>query len=552
MVGSEKVHISKYANQVVAVDGYAWLHRGVHSCTWELGIGIASDKYLIWCMERVALLLRYGVRPLLVFDGGPLPAKAEQESIRKSRREEARSRALQCARENRHEEARKWFAKSIDVTPEMAARLIDACVSRWGRERVDFVVAPYEADAQLALECREGRVAAVVSEDSDNLAYGTPRVLFKLEVDGMADEIVVGDLFAPDRTLATCAAGGEEIDVRGWTEAMFATMCALAGCDYVNSVRGVGIKIAHRFVARYREKKRIFRALRFEYGSAVPPNYERDVEKALLTFCHQIVFCRRRKSTIHLAPVPQCSEINDLAFLGRLLPDEIALGIADARLEPVTHQTLVRIAPQSSTVRIPLTAKMSTHNTQEKITRFFRKSPNHGPASPLDGGAQSPSTNVHPRRTGDSQKASCHESKNPRDAELRRGAKRPAQLVENYSRENVTSTEASLDSIRRSTYFPKKQPAFKPFKIPSKIVPIADKENLVESRKKCLRKFAFCGRGGSEQSPPVKEIALAVLAQRNDNYKTAPPSPDKIVVEDAPRRLGGTPFARFALESNAL
>lgn len=47
-------------------------------------------------------------------------------------------------------------------------------------ENIEFVVAPYEADAQLAymsnLEPEKGGVAAVITEDSDLIAYGCPAV----------------------------------------------------------------------------------------------------------------------------------------------------------------------------------------------------------------------------------------------------------------------------------------------------------------------------------------------------------------------------------------
>ena len=41
---------------------------------------------------------------------------------------------------------------------------------------VRFIVAPYEADAQMAYLALSGEVYAVVTEDSDLLAYGCPRV----------------------------------------------------------------------------------------------------------------------------------------------------------------------------------------------------------------------------------------------------------------------------------------------------------------------------------------------------------------------------------------
>jgi exonuclease-1 len=40
---------------------------------------------------------------------------------------------------------------------------------------VAVLVAPYEADAQMAYLARSGVVAAVVTEDSDLVAYACPR-----------------------------------------------------------------------------------------------------------------------------------------------------------------------------------------------------------------------------------------------------------------------------------------------------------------------------------------------------------------------------------------
>jgi exonuclease 1 len=61
-------------------------------------------------------------------------------------------------------------------------------------ESIRYVVAPYEADAQLAYLCREGIVDAALSEDSDLLPYGCGRVLYKFEKGGMAQQIMLSDL----------------------------------------------------------------------------------------------------------------------------------------------------------------------------------------------------------------------------------------------------------------------------------------------------------------------------------------------------------------------
>jgi len=51
-------------------------------------------------------------------------------------------------------------------------------------EGVTYVVAPYEADAQLAFLERNGFVDGIITEDSDLLVFGCKQVLFKMDTSG--------------------------------------------------------------------------------------------------------------------------------------------------------------------------------------------------------------------------------------------------------------------------------------------------------------------------------------------------------------------------------
>lgn len=44
------------------------------------------------------------------------------------------------------------------------------------QEGVEYIVAPYEADAQMAYLALNDLVQVVITEDSDLIAYGCPRV----------------------------------------------------------------------------------------------------------------------------------------------------------------------------------------------------------------------------------------------------------------------------------------------------------------------------------------------------------------------------------------
>lgn len=54
---------------------------------------------------------------------------------------------------------------------------------------VKFVVSPYESDAQLAHLYNQKMIDFVITEDSDLLAYGVDRVLFKMDPNGNGTEI---------------------------------------------------------------------------------------------------------------------------------------------------------------------------------------------------------------------------------------------------------------------------------------------------------------------------------------------------------------------------
>lgn len=88
------------------------------------------------------------------------------------RREENRKTAANLLRQGNTTEALNYLRRCIDVTHKMAVTLMQEC----RRRNVDCIVAPYEADAQLAFFSREGIADVIVTEDSDLLLFGCKKV----------------------------------------------------------------------------------------------------------------------------------------------------------------------------------------------------------------------------------------------------------------------------------------------------------------------------------------------------------------------------------------
>ena len=211
------VEVSRHKGKRAAVDAYSWLHKGAYSCALELGTKNhywrklnRDPPYVRYCVHRAQMLRHFGLTPVIVFDGDRLPAKGGEEKERRDRRGEMQRKGQEKLDKGDKEGATFFFAQGLDVTPGMAHELIAALK----REGFEFIVAPYEADAQIAALAQLGGgdkrgVDVVFTEDSDLVAYGCPTVLFKLDKHGSAMELNVADVLAGPPGSDTRTASGD-------------------------------------------------------------------------------------------------------------------------------------------------------------------------------------------------------------------------------------------------------------------------------------------------------------------------------------------------------
>jgi hypothetical protein len=80
---TREMHISSFRGKRVAVDAFCWLHRAAYGCALQLAEGRGTDSLVRYCMHRIHMLQHYGVVPVVVFDGAPLPLKAGTNSERR-------------------------------------------------------------------------------------------------------------------------------------------------------------------------------------------------------------------------------------------------------------------------------------------------------------------------------------------------------------------------------------------------------------------------------------------------------------------------------------
>ncbi|KAG8902008.1 Rad2 nuclease [Tulasnella sp. 403] len=324
-------------------------------------------------MHRVRMLRHYGVEPYMVFDGGPLPAKRHTEIERAKRRAESRAQVEALMKKGLHSQAEAILTKCVDVTPEMAYQVIKALKA----ENVAYVVAPYEADAQMAFLEQQGIVTGIITEDSDLLVFGCKNVIFKLDSGG-------------DCVVISRKRFGEVRDtpLTGWGDKEFREMAILSGCDYLPSISGMGIKTSYKLLRKWNTVPRVLQCLRMESKMKVPEDYLEAFRTAELPFLYQRVYDPESKRVVPLTPISAAQSWDEEkdAYVGRDLGPETAQGIANGTLHPKTYQPIDDINAQyrPETRKGPLREKNAPLNPANGRTLkdFFSVIPKSKPSPP--------------------------------------------------------------------------------------------------------------------------------------------------------------------------
>lgn len=348
---SEPIHVKQYKGQTVAVDTYCWLHKGAFACADKLAKGEPTDQYVTYCMKFVHMLLSHGVKPILVFDGCTLPSKKDVEKARREKRQTNLQKGKQLLREGKLSEARDCFTRSVNITSEMAHQVIKAARS----EGVNCIVAPYEADSQLAYLNKHGFAQAIITEDSDLLAFGCKKVILKMDQYGNGLEIDQ-DRFGKCKHLG---------DV--FTEEKFRYMCILSGCDYLPSIHGVGLAKASK-VLKIANNPDIIQVIKkmgqyLKSNITVPDGYIDGFIRANNTFLYQLVFDPMKRKLVPLNPYEDGIDPEELSYAGPNMGDSMAFQIALGNVDVNTKKKIDDYNPD-----IPQLTKLKSHSWNNKVS----------------------------------------------------------------------------------------------------------------------------------------------------------------------------------------
>lgn len=190
---------------------------------------------------RTIRLLENGIKPIYVFDGKPPTLKSGELAKRAERREDAQKALDKATEAGDTAEMDKFNRRLVRVTKhhnEEAKSLLKLM-------GVPYIDSPCEAEAQCAAMVKAGKVYATATEDMDALTFGTNTLLRHL-TSSEARKLPVQE-FNYEKILK-----GLE-----FTSDQFIDLCILLGCDYCESIRGIGPKRAMELITQYKSIENI-------------------------------------------------------------------------------------------------------------------------------------------------------------------------------------------------------------------------------------------------------------------------------------------------------
>ncbi|CAN8024666.1 unnamed protein product, partial [Ixodes persulcatus] len=202
-------------------------------------------SHLVGFFYRTIRMIENGIKPVYVFDGKPPGMKSSELEKRQERREVAEKELEKAEEAGNQEDINKFSKRLVKVTRQHG----EDCKRLLGLMGVPYIEAPCEAEAQCAELVKGGKVYGTATEDMDGLTFGT-NVLLRHMTYSEARKMPIKE-FNLERVLSGLELNRDE----------FIDLCILLGCDYCESIRGIGPKRAIELIKQHKSIEKIISSI---------------------------------------------------------------------------------------------------------------------------------------------------------------------------------------------------------------------------------------------------------------------------------------------------
>lgn len=263
-------------------------------------------SHITGMLSRVTRILELGIKPVYVFDGKAPMLKSGELAKRKARKAVAEAGLAEAKELGDAAEIKKFAGRIVRVTKEHNND-IRRLLKLMGIPVLD---AASEAEAQCAALAKEGFVHGVATEDADALCFGTPILIRRLAFsdsssrggaagsnDGASGDLMIIEL-------------PKLLSALSLTQAAFIDFCILCGCDYCDTIKGIGPASALKLIQKHGNLETIIANLdaakyplpeNFDYQSARSFFLDPEINRDFLT--------QDKHINAPITPAPSPSEV---------------------------------------------------------------------------------------------------------------------------------------------------------------------------------------------------------------------------------------------------
>ncbi|AGO10404.1 AaceriABL052Cp [[Ashbya] aceris (nom. inval.)] len=235
--------MKQFFGRRVAIDASMSLYQFLIAVRQQDGVQLATadgetTSHLMGMFYRTLRMIENGLKPCYVFDGKPPVLKSHELDKRTERRKETEQKLAELTEQAEIMKHERRLVKVEQWHVAEAKKLL-------GLMGIPYVDAPGEAEAQCAELAKKGKVFAAASEDMDTLCYRTPYLLRHLTFSEARKE--------PIHEIDT------ELVLRGLGLSLeqLVDLGIMLGCDYCESIKGVGPVTALKLIKEHGSLEKI-------------------------------------------------------------------------------------------------------------------------------------------------------------------------------------------------------------------------------------------------------------------------------------------------------
>ena len=170
-------------NKKLAVDSFNLLYQFITTIRQADGTLLTNSQgkvtsHISGLFFRVAKLLKNNIKLVFVFDGVAPDLKTKERNRRKQLKQDAQRKYDLAVEEGDIELMKKYASRTARLTNDMVNEAKEL-ITAFGQPIID---APSEGEAQAAYMAKKGDVYGLISQDTDGLLFGTPKLIKNLSI----------------------------------------------------------------------------------------------------------------------------------------------------------------------------------------------------------------------------------------------------------------------------------------------------------------------------------------------------------------------------------